>query len=287
MGKSMLATLLISLAAVVAALKLLDLLMSDAQKAWLSNVVITAWNRVDEARGWSFSDWLLNPKARGWYIVAVAFNFLFLNFYPLLVDYVKEMAIERDMRIWLEKRYDTFQDLVPEGTDLAEFVMKQEEWRTYMSNLLDSITEFDDLMRLMMFCAFLALFWFIPLFLSRALNGLSGRVVWLRILALVVGCLVVGGIWLLAVSYIPIGGDPDQWGNLLRWSTFVFTIPATLCIGFIVLIFTAMAFVYLAALLLGLAEFFIRRIAEYPKGPVLALSALLGGLVALTKVFVE
>jgi len=41
------------------------------------------------------------------------------------------------------------------------------------------------------------------------------------------------------------------------------------------------------SVLLWLMEFIARRIAEYPKGPVLGLSALAGGIAGLIKIFIE
>jgi hypothetical protein len=63
----MLATLLIWLSAAVAVLALADLLLSKAQKDWLSNAVIKIWSVIDEAKAWSFADWLKNPRARWWF----------------------------------------------------------------------------------------------------------------------------------------------------------------------------------------------------------------------------
>jgi hypothetical protein len=61
----MLATLLIWLSGAVAVLALLDLFLSKTQKAWLSNAVIKAWSILDEAKEWSFTDWLKMPKLNG------------------------------------------------------------------------------------------------------------------------------------------------------------------------------------------------------------------------------
>jgi hypothetical protein len=42
---------------------------------------------------------------------------------------------------------------------------------------------------------------------------------------------------------------------------------------------------YIARVILYAGEFVVRRIAEYPKGPVLGLSALIGGIAAVFKAF--
>ena len=67
----MLATLLIWLSVAVAALALIDLFLSKAQKDWLSNAVLKLWIILDEARGWSFADWLKEPRARWWLAVSL------------------------------------------------------------------------------------------------------------------------------------------------------------------------------------------------------------------------
>jgi hypothetical protein len=67
----MLATLLIWLCAAVAVLKLVDLFLSPAQKTWLSNAVIKTWNVLDEAKAWTFADWLKRPSAIWWLAVSL------------------------------------------------------------------------------------------------------------------------------------------------------------------------------------------------------------------------
>lgn len=67
----MLATLLIWLSVAVAVLTLLDLFLSKAQKDWLSNAVLKLWIILDEARGWSFADWLKQPRATWWLAVSL------------------------------------------------------------------------------------------------------------------------------------------------------------------------------------------------------------------------
>jgi hypothetical protein len=59
----MLATLLIWLSVAVALLALADLFLSQAQKTWLSNALIKTWSVLDEAKSWSFADWLKKPSS--------------------------------------------------------------------------------------------------------------------------------------------------------------------------------------------------------------------------------
>ena len=61
--------------------------------------------------------------------------------------------------------------------------------------------------------------------------------------------------------------------------------PVTVALLCLLAIFLSIALAYLASAFLYVGEFAVRRIAEYPKGPVLALSALLGGAVVLIKAF--
>lgn len=49
---------------------------------------------------------------------------------------------------------------------------------------------------------------------------------------------------------------------------------------------TMLGLLYVARVILYAGEFVVRRIAEYPKGPVLGLSALIGGIAAVFKAFV-
>ena len=62
-------------------------------------------------------------------------------------------------------------------------------------------------------------------------------------------------------------------------------LPLTFLIYCLLTIFAARGLAYLASGIFYTGEFIVRRIAEYPKGPVLALSALCGGIVALIKAF--
>src|SRR5215510_11058813 len=68
----MLGTLLIWLSVAVAILAIVDLFLSDSQKTWLSNAVIKTWNVLDEAKGWSFADWLKEPRAAWWLAMALS-----------------------------------------------------------------------------------------------------------------------------------------------------------------------------------------------------------------------
>src|SRR5262245_58062157 len=167
----MLATLLIWLSAAVAILALADLFLSEAQKGWLSNAVVKLWSILDEAKGWSFVDWLKKLRAIWW--LAISVGFVVASLSETLIDFT------------------IFAIIAPE-TPL--------EWATLSVTLLLGVP-----LSIILFCLFTIL-------IARALAFVAG-----------------------AILYV--------------------------------------------------GEFMVRRIAEYPKGPVLALSTFFGGVCALIKAF--
>jgi hypothetical protein len=68
-------------------------------------------------------------------------------------------------------------------------------------------------------------------------------------------------------------------------SVVLLGVPTTFVLLCLLTILVARALAYLVSIILYLGEFVVRRIAEYPKGPVLALSAFFGGIAALIKAF--
>ena len=75
----MLATLVIWLSVAVVGLKLVDILLSQAWKTRLSNAAIKTWNVLDEAKEWSFADWLRKPRAIWW--LAISLTLLMICFH--------------------------------------------------------------------------------------------------------------------------------------------------------------------------------------------------------------
>jgi hypothetical protein len=65
----------------------------------------------------------------------------------------------------------------------------------------------------------------------------------------------------------------------------ILTLPAVFISVASIAMLVALMLAYIASAVLYVVEFLVRRIAEYPKGPVLALSAFFGGVVALIKAF--
>jgi hypothetical protein len=73
--------------------------------------------------------------------------------------------------------------------------------------------------------------------------------------------------------------------KILGFILGLLTLPAVFISAASVAMLLALVLAYAAGAVLYVLEFLVRRIAEYPKGPVLALSAFFGGLLALIKAF--
>jgi hypothetical protein len=67
------------------------------------------------------------------------------------------------------------------------------------------------------------------------------------------------------------------------WWLVLFILSVLFLCTYVIIISIVLA--YVATALLYVGEFAVRRIAEYQKGPVLALSAIFGSLVAIIKAF--
>jgi hypothetical protein len=230
----MLATLVIWLCAAVAVLKLLDLFLSPAQKTWLSNAVIKTWNVLDEAKAWSFADWLKKPRAIWW--LAVSLTLLLICF-----------------QLWLERT----REKLPSDFTLPGPL------QTFLNTALIGIIVL--LMARLIFAR-------LPRFTS--MTQLSGR---LSIILICVGIVYA----LLGISIDKLLNEHSTVALILM---LVFA-PVTIALLCVLVIFLSMAMAYLASAILYVGEFVVRRIAEYPKGPVLALSTCFGGVVALIKAF--
>jgi hypothetical protein len=237
----MLATLLIWLSVAVAVLALVDLLLSKAQKEWLSNAVIKMWSVLDEAKGWSFADWIKEPRATWWLAVGLG----------LLLGLLSALSS------WLHK----------------------DRW--------EATTTSDDNW-IWVVALTVALICFIFAFLTRRIFAWllkSGSL--LRIAkTIAITCFLCFLVWAL------IGAIAGLWDfSLPPWLDaaigilLLLTMPLVFLVYCGLTIFVARGLAYLASAIFYVGEFMVRRIAEYPKGPVLALSALFGGIVALIKAF--
>jgi hypothetical protein len=249
----MLGTLLIWLSVAVAILAIVDLFLSDSQKAWLSNAVIKTWNILDEAKGWSFTDWLKEPRAAWWLAMAL----------PLLLGLVFSaignwmVAVERAGQL----------------AQANDYLMTDDYW-IWMT---------------VAFPLMIALSCFIFAFLTQRIFAWLLKLGSLRRLAKIyaITYLVLGIIY--GLLFLMLAFEDSLKESALAKAVLItclfLTLPLTLLIFCLLTIFAARGLAYLASGIFYTGEFIVRRIAEYPKGPVLALSALCGGIVALIKAF--
>jgi hypothetical protein len=243
----MLATLLIWLSVAVAVLALVDLFLSKDQKTWLSDVVLKMWSILDEAKGWSFADWVKKPEPKAWLgiILGVGVAVAWIYKYTVLDTFEGESAFSRFFM----------------GSLLGACV----GWVAVnaMNHILERLLQFSSAKHL-------------AGKLVMALLG-SGTVLFLLIVAT---SLLSDRFWESDLhTAIGVSLYVLKLGLGLLFAVICFLLLCS------VVIFVSMAVAYIASATLCVGEFVVRRIAEYPKGPVLALSALCGGIVALIKAF--
>jgi len=217
----MLATLLIWLSVAVAVLALTDLFLSTAQKDWLSNAVLKLWSILDEAKAWSFADWLKEPRPIWW--LAISFGLL--------------IGIHEAWQNWT--------------TEHERVLAEHLQWVPWLRLLeLTLYTVFVTLLARVIFAR-----------LSKFTSGrlaTSAALLWLIVLA---GMLSI----VLLTRRTDFGWFQVTSLMLLGVPSFVF-----LCL---LMILVARALAYIGSAILYVGEFIVHRIAEYPKGPVLAISA--------------
>lgn len=231
----MLANLLIFLSASVATLALLDIFLSDGQKAWLSNLTIRVWNLLDEVKRWSIMDWFKNPRATWW--LAASFSSLVL--FGMLIRYYEDESLRQD-------------------DNTIYFVL----YTLVMIVIL------------LLFSRWI---------FSRLLPYLTGPFFWRRIGIVFVAAMIPYGICLALIFNLD-----DIQRMLPTWMIvvflFMFFLPVATILICVITILYARLLAYVAGAFLYVGEFVVRRIAEYPKGPVLAVSAVFAAALALIKV---
>jgi hypothetical protein len=235
----MLATIVFYFSAAVAILALLDLFLSDSQKVALSNTVVGAWSLLDEARGWSFADWLNQRRAKWWLAIGPGvFSAGSMVFY-----YRRLFELRR-----------TIEGIPQPEPPLFGYIMSV--WIVFI--LITLVSR--------------------PI-IAHVLKLNSGKHFWLKLWLLLLGS--------VALYDAALFGLLDPLKDKVSDSIFTLAIFALLPLSFLALsimaIFMAWVVAYAATIMLFVGEFVVRRIAEYPKGPILALSALLGGIIALVK----
>jgi hypothetical protein len=231
----MLANLLITLSAAVAILALLDLFLSERQKALLTKWVTSAWSYLDDLRSLSLIDWLRNPNAHVWLGITFVLLFVSVAIWSTVVWYLRSNTA------------------------------------TVFMVLAIAILILDWVFEILVFL--------IPAIFATILSFLVHRHFALKLLATVLVAAIP--FYLFFVFY----HFAETQSNLL-YSFFILLFLASgllyLC-GSVVLI--SIALTYVATAVLYVSEFVVRRIAEYPKGPILACSALFASLSAFMKAF--
>jgi len=243
----MLATLLIWLSVAVAVLALADLFLSQAQKTWLSDALIKTWSVLDEAKSWSFADWLKKPRAMWWLAASMA---LLMSAAPIL------------RRVWMMGQLK--REIEQQGG--AEYALPPDlSLAVFLTAAVFGII-----------ILFIARLIFARLLRFTSAKQLSGRLVMIFSFAAIACYLLT-----IAVDKLDDGGNARE-AIAVIIGIFLY-IPIALVLLCVLAIFLSLAMAYVASAILSVGEFIVRRIAEYPKGPVLAVSAFLGGIVALIK----
>jgi hypothetical protein len=266
-----LSNLALGTAAVAAILVLVDWLLGEKQKAWLADAALRTWNWIDDAKGTSLYRFFVVPKVQ--FVFSALISLLNIALYVAILFVAFAGAeVSFDAVIHSGAR-SLVAALVLSLPPICIVTVNLFAVRRIMNWLSDS--------RNILFYVGKAFLIALPLF------GLS----WASIV--------------VVRDYIP---DPDFFDLILVLDARVF-LPKpwlkvmTYFLAFTLMLVTFMLFSLAYILLIGgglaagsiyfvsgvlfVAEFVSRRAAEYPKGPVLAASALAGGIAGLIKVFLE
>jgi len=231
----MLASALIVLSLTVTVLAVLDFLLSETQKKLVADTVIATWNILDEARKWSFSDWLKNPRASWWFAISFGLS----------------AALSQAAMMPTIMKYH---ELAGEG-------FPRHAW--------------------------------IPLLFLGAVSGLIftliTRPIFSRLLKLgkrlwyvLIVASALYGLAFTSLAYSDTNSDLQTFGLAVY---LVVGMPTGILLMVLFMIFFARFLAYIASGVLFVGELIVRRIAEYPKGPIIAISAIFGGVVSLVKIF--
>jgi hypothetical protein len=248
--RPVLANLLLFLTASVIAVKLLDFYMSDDQKKRLNDRVVRVWNWLDEAKRVPLLDMARTPRSQR-ILVAVAICAIF--------------ALNSAVVIW---------------SDLLGIEFKMEYFTEFP---VLTIFEIVILLIFVPITVWLGKWLISIIWRGKTALQLFGRmslIFILVILPLSIGMYFLANIVDQDNNNAYLGSD---YFPLFLLASFIGAIVN----GFMSMFWAASAglvlFIYVGSLLLYVAELTARRIAEYPKGPLLAGSVLVGSVVALTK----
>jgi hypothetical protein len=266
-----------------AILLLLDIFLSERTKTWLSRMVTIVWSYLDDLRALSLVGWLKNPRAKTWLAITIGLFLLTIETLQVGAAAFFEEGFTLHAIIVM---------LVAVGVApivLISFVALPSD-KYYWLKVLAILVCAAGLFAIVAPSSFeyigiISVVVVVPIvFISRPIfAGLlelsSGPYSLLKMCGVLL-CLmlILLFVWFSFLAYVTSYSD-----------TAIVLLMCFIALGLIVLcaslIFASIALAYIAAVVLYAGELVVRRIAEYPKGPLLALIAIFGALTGLLKVF--
>jgi hypothetical protein len=244
----MLANLLIFLAASGITVKLLDFYMSDGQKKWLGDMVVRMWDWLDRAKRVPLLDLLRTRRSQR----ILATTIIVVIAALLLIPAIRSLLTARDPA-----------DLEPSLPELITWPGILAMWLCIGSTL-----------------------WLGRKLIPMMLNGKTALQLLGRASLSFIICFVpMIALYMVA---IPMMSKFEENDLILSVAIMLMAIGigvAIVLLGFWLATASLVLFIYLGSILLYVVELTVRRIAEYPNGPLLAVGALLGLLGAAIKVF--
>jgi hypothetical protein len=250
----MMTNALIGLSVAVGLLALLDIFISKKQTDRLADWVTAAWSYLDDLRAFSLADWMRRPRAAVWHAIS----------FTLLAAIVGAVALGVHDRAVLGSSIDI------------------------VSEILLAVTLFLMLAPIVMYFSYD--------FFSHILTEIHGERFWLGLfVAFVVFAVILAASALLLMAdehVIRTQGEslPFWLRFVLGYAKFLLHSLRTASVGVIACLFALLASIalaYVATAILFAGEFVVRRIAEYPKGPIIAVSVICASLLALIKTFTD
>lgn len=236
--------------------RLLDVFLSDKQKTYLSDWSHSVWNWVDEAKKVSLFTNFTSPKTQR----IISFLMYFISLIIFIIWGFGSWFL-KPQSMWEDLEHITDPHFILGGTILIAimvlstklllpriilYISRSKNLGTYV----DRITLVNLLMAIMLLSLYLV-------YVNKTLEHIE-----LNDFSYITIVLYLLFIWLPAMIV---------WVPLLIFSFFVYLVAILVCLTYI---------------LLYPLEFILRRIAEYPTGPVLAVSALataIGGFLVLLR----
>jgi hypothetical protein len=248
----MLANLLIFLAASGITVKLLDFYMSDDKKKRLNDTVVRMWNWLDEAKHVSLLDLARSSRSRHILSILLAGMVLLAVASPFLVPVSSEADIPKDVA----------------STTVGDTAILMVIWLAISAPII----------------------LFGNVLVSIILRGRTPFQILVRMgLALLLACiplfLAIGaGLIKYGWSILPVDAEVDLFFILLYFGLGLGIFVTGLLILFWLIPVGLILLVYVISFVLYFSELTVRRIAEYPNGPLVAVGALLGLAGAAIKV---